>query len=101
MEAVKGYCHIHYAEDTDLYWRLSAHGRLHNPRILLGDYRFHANSISSTSIVTGRIMTINSQLCSISEQRRRRGVPDLVFEKESLAEYKRVQTMGAMIAIAE
>lgn len=101
MEAVNGYRHVHYAEDTDLYWRLSGIGRLHNPRVLLGDYRFHANSVSSTSIVNGRIMAINSQLTSISEQRRRRGVPDLEFTKESLAEYKRVKTMSAMIELAE
>ncbi len=75
MEAVNGYRHVRYTEDTDLYWRLSAHGRLHNPRVLLGDYRFHANSVSSTSIVNGRIMAINSQLCSISEQRRRAVCP--------------------------
>lgn len=101
MDAVDGYRHVHYAEDTDLYWRLSAHGRLYNPRDLLGDYRFHANSVSSTSIVNGRIMAINSQLTGISEQRRRCGVSDLLFTKESLAEYKRVKTMRAMIEIAE
>lgn len=101
IDAVNGYRHVHYAEDSDLYWRLSRLGRLYNPEELLGDYRFHANSISSTSIVNGRIMAISSQLTGISEQRRRRGVPDLEFAKQSLAEYKRVKTLRAMIGIAE
>lgn len=100
MEAVGCYRQVHYAEDTDLYWRLSGLGKLHNPQILLGDYRFHANSLSSMSIVNGRIMAINSQLCGISEQRRRRGVPDFTYTKESLAEYKRVKTLAAMFEIA-
>lgn len=101
MEAVNGYRHVHYAEDTDLYWRLQSHGRLVNSREVLGDYRFHADSVSSQGIVNGRIMAINSQLTGISEQRRLRGVPDLVFGKDSLAEYKRVKTLRAMIEIAE
>ncbi len=100
MEAVKGYRHVHYAEDTDLYWRLRSHGRLVNPPDILGDYRFHADSISSQGILNGRIMAINSQLTSISEQRRLRGVNDLIFTKDSLAEYKRVKTLREMMAIA-
>jgi len=101
IEAVNGYRHVHYAEDSDLYWRLGKLGELYNPEELLGDYRFHNNSISSNSIVNGRVMAISSQLTGISEQRRRRGAPDLVFAKESLAEYKRVKTLRRMIDVSE
>ena len=60
MQAVGGYRYVHNAEDTDLYWRLSERGRLHNLDLRLGDYRMHAASISGGSIVSGRIMALSS-----------------------------------------
>ena len=81
VEAVGGYRYVHHAEDTDLYWRLSARGRLHNLPEVLGDYRVHSNSISSASIVNGRIAALHSQLAALSFLRRQRGAPDIAFPK--------------------
>ena len=100
IEAVGGYRHACHAEDSDLYWRLSEQGRLHNLPDLLGDYRLHADSISGGSIVNGRIMAIGSQLGAFSARRRRRGVPDLPFPKDRLAAFRAAGSLAAMVTIA-
>ncbi len=99
IEAAGRYRQVYYAEDTDLYWRLRDHGRLYNMPELLGDYRFHAGSVSGQSIVNGRIMSVSSQLTGLSTLRRARGVPDLIFRKDSLAAYRKARTLSAMVEI--
>ena len=99
IDAAGGYRQVYYAEDTDLYWRLRDHGRLYNMPELLGDYRFHDGSVSGRSIVNGRIMAISSQLTALSTLRRARGVPDIVFHKDSLAAYRKAKSLAAMVEI--
>lgn len=98
--AAGGYRQVDYAEDTDLYWRLLDHGRLYNLPEVLGDYRFHAGSISGKSIVNGRIMAISSQLSALSTLRRARGVPDIVFRQTSLAAYRAAASLSAIVELA-
>jgi glycosyltransferase involved in cell wall biosynthesis len=100
IEAVGRYRYVHHAEDTDLYWRLSEHGRLHNLPEVLGAYRLHDASISGGSIVNGRIMAVNSQLAGLSARRRRCGNGDIVFAKETLAAYRRARSLAAMVEVA-
>ncbi len=83
--AVGGYRYVHHAEDTDLYWRLQEIGRLHNLEEVLGAYRFSSQSITSRSILNGRISAIYSQLAAISAQRRRSGRPDIDFDHRMIA----------------
>jgi len=87
--AAGGYRYVHHAEDTDLYWRLSQYGRLHNLPDFLGQYRLHDESISGRSIKNGRIMSISSQLAAVSEKRRRSGKPDLTFDKADVEQLER------------
>jgi glycosyltransferase involved in cell wall biosynthesis len=94
-----GYRFVYHSEDTDLYWRLSEHGRLHNLDVPLGDYRMHDGSISGGSIVNGRIAALNSQLAGLSAQRRRAGRADLRFEKKMIIEYKRNPTSANIYAL--
>ena len=101
MQAIGGYRHVHHAEDTDLYWRLRELGKLENIPSLLGDYRLHAESISGSSSMNGRIMAIHSQLAAISAKRRLSGRPDIAFTRDSLAQYKTARTLPAMVSIAE
>jgi glycosyltransferase involved in cell wall biosynthesis len=75
-----GYRTLTVGEDTDLYWRLSRIGSLHIMPEVLGDYRIHAHSISSTSIVAGRRMSAWTQLSAMSAQRRRKNLPDIQFD---------------------
>ena len=77
LVAVGGYRPLPVSEDSDLYWRLTALGRLDNLSDILGRYRMHAGSISSASIRHGRQMALWSQLAALSAQRRRAGRPDL------------------------
>jgi glycosyltransferase involved in cell wall biosynthesis len=100
IEAAGRYRYVHHAEDTDLYWRLSERGRLHNLPEILGDYRLHDASISGRSIVNGRIMAVNSQLAGLSARRRRCGNGDIVFAKDKLAAYKHARSLAAMIDVA-
>ncbi len=72
------------SEDTDLYWRLSAIGRLANLPDILGTYRMHGGSVSGASIQGGRRMAICSQLAALSARRQRRHEPDLALTPESL-----------------
>ncbi|SDR54596.1 Glycosyl transferase family 2 [Rhizobiales bacterium GAS191] len=96
MQSVGGYRHVHNSEDTDLYWRLSERGRLHNLDLPIGDYRMHAGSISGGSIANGRIMALSSQLAGVSALRRKEGRPDLRFDREMIAEYRRVPTLSGL-----
>jgi glycosyltransferase involved in cell wall biosynthesis len=99
--AVGGYRHAFHAEDTDLYWRLQELGRLHNIPEILGEYRIHADSISSKSIENGRIGALNAQLAAISAVRRSAGTLDITFSADHLARYKAARTISNMAKIWE
>lgn len=100
LEAVGGYRHVFYAEDTDLYWRLREIGRLHTMPIVLGDYTIHAGSITGRSPLNGRVSAVNSQLSALSTLRRERGQADLSFPAERLAEYEAAETVEKMLDVA-
>jgi glycosyltransferase involved in cell wall biosynthesis len=97
---VGGYRHVYHAEDTDLYWRLLDVGRLHNLDVIHGEYRIHEGSISSSSVLNGRIAATNSQLAALSFLRRQNNQEDLKFEKTVLEDYKRGSTFRNVIDIA-
>ena len=80
---IGGYRHVVHAEDTDLYWRLLEKGKLQSDKSVQGEYRLHSDSISSQSIKNGRVMAISSQLCALSAQRRKGGLPDIEFSREA------------------
>lgn len=94
-----GYRYVFHAEDTDLYWRLQEGGRLHNLPDILGDYRMHSGSVSSSSLRNGRVAALNSQLSSISACRRRGNLPDLAFPKEALEECNAAGTLMEIFRI--
>ena len=99
IAASGGYRHVFHAEDTDLYWRLQERGRLVNLPDLLGYYRIHAASVSSMSILNGRISAVNSQRAGISALRRRAGQPDIAFAKAMLAEYQAAGSLREIIRV--
>jgi glycosyltransferase involved in cell wall biosynthesis len=86
--AIGGYRHVYYAEDTDLCWRLQELGAMHNLDMPLGEYRMHTGSVSSQSIINGRVMALSSQLAGLSALRRRTGRADLKFPKKAIIEYQ-------------
>ena len=95
-----GYRFVFHSEDTDLYWRLSRYGKLMNVVEPLGEYRIHAASISSKSIVNGRIAAIQSQLAALSERRRRDGVDDLTFPPHAIDRYQEAVELAPMMRVA-
>ena len=97
---VGGYRHVHNSEDSDLYWRLSEIGDLHNLPDVLGYYRMHAESISGASVLNGRIMAVSSQLAALSALRRRRGAPDIAFNPQDKDRYRAAGTLAGMVRIA-
>ncbi len=97
IEAAGGYRHVPNSEDSDLYWRLMEHGRLVNLSEVLGRYRVHTASVSS-SIVAGRVMAIGSQLGALSALRRRAREVDLTFDRTLPATLKEATTLEAMCA---
>lgn len=97
LVAIGGYRYAFHSEDTDLYWRLQERGKLHNLPFLVGDYRLHAASISSLSVLNGRIAAIASQLAGLSHLRRMAGRRDIEFPPEKLALYKKAQTSEAIV----
>ena len=82
-----GYRYVLHSEDTDLYWRLSESGELHNIDHVLGDYRLHSGSISGKSLKNGRIMALSSQLSALSYLRRQEGKADISFQQ---SDYRRL-----------
>ena len=99
FEAVGGYRYVFHAEDADLYWRLQERGVLHNLPDVLGDYRLNPLSISSRSILNGRIQSLGLQLAAISALRRRSGLEDIIFRKRSLTEYESACTLESIVSI--
>lgn len=100
VQAVGGYRHVFHAEDTDLYWRLQEVGTLHNMPDLLGSYRIHQGSVTGASLLNGRIAAVNAQLAGLSARRRRAGVPDLVFARSALQEYKDAHSLKGIVQVA-
>lgn len=94
-----GYRHVPLSEDSDLFWRLQEKGELVNLADVLGRYRVHAASLSS-SILNGRVMAVGSQLGALSARRRRAGREDIVFSKELLGQLKAAGTLEAICAMA-
>jgi glycosyltransferase involved in cell wall biosynthesis len=99
IEAVGGYRYVPNSEDSDLFWRLAEQGTLVNLPDVLGKYRVHTASISS-SIVSGRVMAVGSQLGALSALRRRSGRGDIAFARTLPAALRNAATLEAMIAVA-
>jgi len=100
IEEVGRYRHVFHAEDADLYWRLQLLGGLVNLPDILGEYRIHTASVTSKSILNGRVNAINSQLAAISELRRRAKTPDIVFDKSLLLAYHKARSLQGMVEVA-
>lgn len=100
MITAGGYRHVFHSEDTDLYWRLLARGRLHTLPDLLGEYRIHSASVSGVSVHNGRVAAIYSQLAAISFRRRQRGAQDLAFPADDLERLKGMGDVDQLIAFA-
>ncbi len=94
-----GYRHVPNSEDSDLFWRLAERGKLVNLPDKLGKYRVHTASMSS-SLHSGRIMALGSQLGALSTLRRRAGRPDLVFAYALHDAFKRASNFEEMVEIA-
>jgi glycosyltransferase involved in cell wall biosynthesis len=100
LTLVGGYRHVDFAEDTDLYWRLMEIGGLEVIEEYLGEYRVHESSVSSRSIVHGRVSAMNSQRAAISTQRRRAGSDDMRFDASEISAWKAAQSFDAMLSRA-
>ncbi len=99
LQTIGGYRYVFHAEDTDLYWRLLGVGKLHNLMEVLGDYRIHEGSISSKSIMNGRIAALNSQLAAISAARRNECEPDIRLSQDKLDAYQKAASIDAMVKL--
>lgn len=97
VDEVGGYRNLSVAEDTDLMWRLNRIGAMHILPEPLGDYRVHAGSVSSLSIIQGRFLAIWSQLAAISEQRRVSQLPDIVFSNCLLQRLNTTISLNEMV----
>lgn len=100
ISVVGGYRFVFHSEDTDLYWRLLPFGRLHNLTDILGEYRIHQGSVSSASILNGRIAAVSSQLAAISYGRREQGKPDIEFERDMLRAYQDAGSLAGIVELA-
>jgi glycosyltransferase involved in cell wall biosynthesis len=95
-----GFRPMHVAEDSDLCWRLQELGRLYNIPMILGEYRLHANSVSSRSIRHGRVMAVCSQLAALSARRRRQGRNDLAFTRDLMARQNSATSLAELRDLA-
>jgi GT2 family glycosyltransferase len=97
LRAAGGYRHVLHAEDVDLYWRLLAHGRLHNLPDLLGEYRIHEGSVSSVSPHRGRLASAYAELAALSFRRQAAGLPDIDFPADARARMERPAGIAAVV----
>lgn len=99
MVEVGGYRQLPTSEDSDLFWRLQERWKLSCLDQILGKYRVHSSSISSASILNGRVMAITSQLSALSALRRRTNRPDFAFSASDGAELKAAGHLEAMVQV--
>jgi glycosyltransferase involved in cell wall biosynthesis len=99
LRTIGGYREFVYGEDADLYWRMQELGRLHNLDEVLGEYRMHNASVSSSSVSNGRVGAVYSQLAAISAVRRRSGRTDLTFSKETAARYRALTSLAEIFKL--
>jgi glycosyltransferase involved in cell wall biosynthesis len=99
VKSLGGYREATYAEDSDLYWRMAEVGALHNLPEALAEYRVHGASVSSASVVSGRISACNSQRAALNAARRRRGDPDLGFDAGEQAALRGADGLPAMVEV--
>jgi glycosyltransferase involved in cell wall biosynthesis len=99
IEAIGCYRHVPNSEDSDLFWRLAERGTLVILPETLGRYRVHSASTSS-SIVSGRVMAVGSQLGALSSLRRKAGRPDLAFPRRLHEEMIAAATLEGMCVAA-
>jgi hypothetical protein len=100
MRDAGGYRAAHYAEDTDLFWRLEELGQVYNVPEPVAEYRLHSDSVSSTSVLSGRISACNSQRTALGASRRRTGRPDLGFDEATQVAMRAAGDLPAMVRIA-
>ena len=100
LEKVGGYRFVFHAEDSDLYWRLQEMGPLHNMAEVAGLYRSYAGSISSKSVLNGRITAVFSQLAAISAKRRALNRQDISFPFDALRRLEAAQSLIPMLSLA-
>lgn len=97
LVAVGGYRHVLHAEDSDLYWRLLRLGKLYNMDAILGEYRLHAQGVSSASVTNGRAGAVFSQLAALSARRHAQNLPDLAFSSHFATEVGHGMSLACMI----
>lgn len=102
FEAVGGYRRgfVTFAEDSDLYWRLTRIGRLANLDDPLGLMRLHSGSVTSRSIENGRILAIFSQLAALSHRRVLSGATGLEPGVDWIARMRAAGTLEGMLGVA-
>jgi glycosyltransferase involved in cell wall biosynthesis len=96
---VGGYRHLPTSEDSDLFWRLQERWKLSNVEQVLGQYRIHSSSISSASVLNGRVMSITSQLSALSALRRRTNRDDFAFRASDGADLKAARHLEGMVQV--
>lgn len=101
VRAAGGYRSMPHSEDSDLYWRLREHGRLHNLPEILGQYRFHVGSISGKSVLNGRIMSVGSQLGALCAGRREHNQPEPDLSSVTIPALQQAGSLSAMLAKVE
>ena len=79
LEAL-GYRHAHLAEDADLCWRLAEHWPIAMQGAVLGQYRIHTDSISTSSLTSARVQAFFSQLAALNARRRMAGKTEVPYD---------------------
>lgn len=94
------YRDVPHAEDTDLYWRAREIGTLANLREIVGAYRVHSGSISSRSLLNGRVQAVASQLAAVSAKRRADRRSDYVFDAALKQRLEASESLASMVTLA-
>lgn len=75
-----GYRHAHLAEDADLCWRLAEQWPIAMQGAVLGQYRIHTDSISTSSLNSARVQAFFSQLAALNTRRRMAGAEEVAYD---------------------
>ncbi|MEM1300922.1 MAG: glycosyltransferase family 2 protein [Pseudomonadota bacterium] len=94
-----GYRTAHLAEDADLCWRLAERWPIAMQGAVLGQYRIHTDSISTSSLTAARVQAFFSQLAALNTRRRMAGANEVAYDVDLATAMQAGESWDGLMAL--
>ncbi|MFK7941748.1 MAG: glycosyltransferase family 2 protein [Paracoccaceae bacterium] len=94
-----GYRPAHLAEDADLCWRLAERWPIAMQGAVLGHYRIHTDSISTSSLTSARVQAFFSQLAALNARRRATDTDEVPYDVDMVSAKQAADSWDGLMAL--